>query len=111
MTRSPSAKSLHQRLMTKGRLRQLQMINTVASLGNINKAAGALGISQPAITKAIAEFEADIGVPIFERHARGMRPTPAGQDILILLRRIEETARFCAEVAAAHRGIALRLCE
>ena len=36
-------------------------------------------ISQPALSQQIAELEARLGVTVLQRHARGVRPTPAGE--------------------------------
>ncbi|TXH70884.1 MAG: LysR family transcriptional regulator [Thiothrix sp.] len=63
-------------------LRQLQYFTVTASLGSMSQAAQQLSISQSAITEAIKELEADLGILLFERHARGLRLTHAGQKFL-----------------------------
>lgn len=57
--------------------------------GGIGRAAEALGISQPALTKAIQRVEAAAGLPLFERSANGMAPTHAGQVFIERARRIQ----------------------
>ena len=51
---------------------------------NLHKAADALGISQPPLTRQIRQLEEDIGVPLFLRHSKGMTLTPAGKKLVSL---------------------------
>ena len=60
------------------KLRPLVVFAAVAETGRIGAAAGALHISQPAVTKAIRELEATVGAPLFRRHARGVSLTEEG---------------------------------
>jgi LysR family transcriptional regulator, hca operon transcriptional activator len=55
----------------------------VAEEGQITRAAKRLHIAQPALSQAIAQLEADIGFRLLERHARGVRLTPAGERFLV----------------------------
>ena len=41
--------------------------------------ADSIGVTQPAVSMAIRQFEESIGVALFDRTARGMIPTPAGR--------------------------------
>ena len=65
----------------------------VARLGSLNKAAEALMIAQPNISRSIKELEADLGITIFQRSAKGMELTPDGEEFMDyardVLRRIE----------------------
>ena len=72
----------------------------VARLGSLNKAAETLMIAQPNISRSIKELEADLGITIFQRSAKGMVLTPDGeefigyaQDILLRLDKIEKSYR------------------
>jgi len=47
----------------------------VMETGSLNKAAQQLHVSQPALTKSIQRMEAQLGVKLFERDSRGVRPT------------------------------------
>ena len=49
---------------------------------SISKAAEKLFVSQPFLSKAIRELEADIGIDIFNRTSRGVIPTKKGEDFL-----------------------------
>ncbi len=59
--------------------RQLYYFTTVAELGSVAAASRTLHIAQPAVTRQIHNLEETIGVPLFERHARGMSLTAAGR--------------------------------
>lgn len=54
----------------------------VARLGSLNKAAETLLIAQPNISRSIKELEADLGISIFNRSARGMVLTPEGEEFI-----------------------------
>lgn len=65
-------------------LRELRLLLAVARSGSILKAANEIGITQPALSKCIAELEDTFGVRVFDRTNRGVSPTPHGE---VLLRR------------------------
>ena len=54
----------------------------VARLGSLNKAAETLMIAQPNISRSIKELEADLGITIFQRSAKGMVLTPDGEEFI-----------------------------
>ena len=54
----------------------------VARLGSLNKASEALLIAQPNISRSIKELEADLGIAIFTRSAKGMELTPEGEEFI-----------------------------
>ncbi len=54
----------------------------VAEEGQITLAAAKLHLAQPALSQAIAQLEAEVGFQLFERHARGVTLTPAGEVFL-----------------------------
>jgi DNA-binding transcriptional LysR family regulator len=51
----------------------------VCRLGSLSAAAAELHHTQSAVSRQIAGLEQQLGVPLIERHARGVRPTPAGE--------------------------------
>ena len=61
------------------KLNQLRDVAAVAEQGSIRAAARSLGLAQPALTRSIHELEHELGVPLFERRARGVSPTPVGE--------------------------------
>jgi len=54
----------------------------VAKKGSLNKASEALLIAQPNISRSIKELEADLGITIFDRSAKGMFLTPEGEEFI-----------------------------
>jgi len=64
------------------RLKDLQVFATVAQLGSMAKAAQRLGVTQPAISKVIADLEHTLHVRLLDRAARGVEPTMYGHALL-----------------------------
>lgn len=60
-------------------LNNYRIFYTVASLGNISKAADKLFISQPAISKSISNLEKGLGVTLFSRTSKGVSLTEEGE--------------------------------
>jgi DNA-binding transcriptional LysR family regulator len=58
------------------------MLLAVADAGSMAKAATRLAISQPAISRAIADAELTLGVPLFDRNPSGVEPTQYGRALL-----------------------------
>jgi DNA-binding transcriptional LysR family regulator len=56
-----------------------QTFVTVCRLGSMSAAAVELHHTQSAVSRQIAGLERQLGVPLVRRHARGVRPTPAGE--------------------------------
>ena len=75
----------------------------VAEEGQITSAAQKLRIAQPALSHAIAQLEARLGTKLFDRHARGVTLTPAGQRFLVKARSALEAFNE-AELAAMSGG-------
>jgi DNA-binding transcriptional LysR family regulator len=61
------------------KLRQLEVLIAVGQLGNMAKAAEQLAISQPVVSKTIADLESTLGVRLFDRNQRGVEPTLHGR--------------------------------
>src|SRR5262245_54124949 len=64
------------------KLRDLNILLAVAEAGSMAKAATRLAISQPAVSRAIADMEHTLGVTLFDRSPHGVEPTPYGQALL-----------------------------
>lgn len=66
------------RISLRLKLKDLHTLRTIAAAGSMAKAARQLALSQPAISKAIAEMEHTLGVPLLERSSRGVHLTEFG---------------------------------
>ncbi|PMS35743.1 LysR family transcriptional regulator [Trinickia symbiotica] len=64
----------------QGRLRMqhLRLLIAVEERGSLRQAADVLALTQPAVTKMLRDMETLLGVTLFERHVRGLRPTRFG---------------------------------
>src|SRR5258707_160873 len=71
-----------ERISRRLKLRQLNVLLAVARCGSMAKAAEQLAISQPVISKAIAELEHVVGVRLLDRVPQGVVPTPHGRALL-----------------------------
>jgi len=80
-------------------LRQLQYFVAVAEHGSVSHAAHPLSISQSAVTEAVKDLEADLGVRLFDRHARGLAITHRGHQFL------RHAKSILAEVQGARRAV------
>jgi DNA-binding transcriptional LysR family regulator len=84
----------------------LRYVDQVARSGSIQKAAKELNVAASAIDRQILLLEQDMGVDLFERFARGMRLTAAGDALVTLARRWRaDERRFANDVKQLH-GIA-----
>jgi DNA-binding transcriptional LysR family regulator len=64
------------------KLRELRILLTVAKAGSMAKAAAELAISQPNVSKAIADLEQAFGARLLDRSARGVEPTTYGLAVI-----------------------------
>jgi DNA-binding transcriptional LysR family regulator len=89
-------------------LRQLQYFVAVAQKGSVSGAAQSLSISQSSVTEAIKELEADLGVALFERHARGLNITYKGHQFLrhakAILGNVSDARRAFSDAGAVPSG-------
>lgn len=88
MAHAPDASVVYARLLARARLRHLQLMVAINDHGHLRHAAEAVGVSQPAATQALAELEQLLDLSLFERHAKGMRTTAAGQVLIPLVRQM-----------------------
>lgn len=64
------------------KLRDLTILLAVAESGSMGKAAAQFGVSQPVISKAIADLEAGLGIRLFDRSPQGAEPTDYGRALV-----------------------------
>ena len=81
-------------------LQQILDAIAVAQHGSLHAAARATGQTQPALTRSIRRLEDGLGAPLFERHARGVRPNEAGRRFLAHARRLAAEADSARDAVA-----------
>jgi DNA-binding transcriptional LysR family regulator len=81
-------------------LTQLEAFVLVARLGSVRAAAGALGVSEPAVSGALASLRQHLGDPLIQRGSSGMVLTPGGQRLVGIA---SQMVNLGAEATAAIR--------
>lgn len=91
------------------RLEQISYFLQVAETQSMTGAAKELYISQPALSKQIALLEREVGVPLFERKARGVVLTSAGRqfekDLKNILKELENAKKNAALAGKARKQL------
>src|SRR5580765_8359021 len=64
------------------KLQDLHVLMTVVQAGSMGKAAERLNITQPAVSRSIAELEHALGVRLLDRRRLGVEPTEFGRALL-----------------------------
>ena len=82
-------------------LRPIRYAHSVAAHRSFNRAAAALGIAQPTLSRSIKQLEQQLGLPLFKRSAQGVEPTDFG---LMFLREAESVV---AQVADLEQQVSL----
>lgn len=89
-------------------LQVLQYAISIAEHGSTLAAAREVNLTSSALSRQISQLEHELGVTLFERHSRGMRPTGAGEVFLDaarqVLRRMERLATDLDDVHSLRRG-------
>ncbi|WDR03973.1 LysR family transcriptional regulator [Devosia algicola] len=75
----------------------------IAEAGSVRRAAERLNITQPALSRSLAQLEKHYAQPLLERHARGVRPTGFGQRLLSTISRLARDWEL-AEIELASGG-------
>lgn len=81
-------------------LTQLEAFVLVARLGSVKAAAGALGVSEPAVSGALAALRKHLDDPLITRSAAGMSLTAGGQRLVGIA---SQMVNLAAEATAAIR--------
>ena len=74
----------------------LRYVDQVARSGSIQAAAKELRVAASAINRQILRLEEEMGVPLFDRYARGMRLTVSGETLVTLIRQWRSDERRAA---------------
>ncbi len=92
-------------MQTRFTLRQLEYLVAVGRFGSITLAAQHLSVSPPSISNAIAQMEAEFGLPMFVRkHAQGMALTQSGRALMAQAAKVLEAARDLSNLADLQKG-------
>ncbi len=70
------------RNLNRFHLNGLRALEASGRLGSLRAAAEELGVTVGAVSQQILKAEEQFGRPLFERHPKGLKPTPFGQDVL-----------------------------
>jgi DNA-binding transcriptional LysR family regulator len=77
-----AAAQWNDRVRRRLKLRDVDILLAVIQTGSMGKAASALNMSQPAVSKAIAYLEHTLGVRLLDRSRQGVEPTPYGRALI-----------------------------
>lgn len=89
-------------------LRQLQVFRAIAQDRNFSRAGARIGLSQPAVSRAVLELEGQLGLKLLDRTTREVALTDAGQSLASRLERLldelEQALVDTRDMAGARRG-------
>lgn len=88
-------------------LRQLRHLLAVVEHGSFSRAAEAVHLTQPALTRSIQALEATVGSAVLERNRGGIAPTDVGQLLLSHARLLDSATRDLERDIALTRGVEL----
>src|SRR5919109_3384428 len=71
-----------ERIGKRLKLRDLHILLAVVQWGSMAKAAAELAVSQPAVSKAIADMEHTVGLRLLDRTRHGIEPTVYGRALI-----------------------------
>lgn len=86
-------------------LRQLQAVAAIARLGKITSAANHLSVTPPAVTLQLQSIERIVGLSLFDRTPKGLRPTDAGRYFASLYARVESLLEEANETVLEMKSI------
>ncbi len=87
------------------RYRSITYFDAVRRYGSIREAARKLGVAASAINRQLIQFETDLGMPLFERFASGMKLTAAGEVFARHVLTVLQDARRATDELDALRGL------
>lgn len=100
--------------MARISFRQVEAFRAVMIAGTTTGAAEILYVSQPAVSRLLSDFEANVGMPLFERQKKRLVPTPEAMILFDEVEKsfvgIEKLARTAEELKEFHRGTLRIVC-
>ena len=97
-------------LLLRGRIPMVALIQTLAVAEHLNfrHAANALGVAQSSVSTRVKTLEEDLGILLFERHARGVRLTEAGrhfvEKVAVGIDHLDHAVKTAGLLASGQRG-------
>jgi DNA-binding transcriptional LysR family regulator len=89
-------------------LRQCEVFRLVVETGSVTEAAGRLHVTQPAVSKLLAQLERDLGFRAFTRERRRLVPTPEGRALYDEVERafvsLDYLTRFARDLKGLRQG-------
>jgi DNA-binding transcriptional LysR family regulator len=97
-------------LLSRLRIRQLQLLIALDEHKSMHKAAGAMAMTQSAASKMLHELEAMLEAPLFERSKSGMIPNQFGHCVIRYARLLAtDLSALCADISEIRSGRGGRL--
>ncbi len=87
-------------------LPDLRLVAAIADSGSLTRAAEQVHLAPSSASHRLTQLEAALGVPLFQRHARGLTPTPAGESLLRHARQVfAQLEQMHADLASYASGV------
>ena len=97
--------TLTPRLVNRLRLKHWALLSALGDTGTMVQAAASINVTQPAATKMLYDIEQAFEFALFERHARGMRATPLGSEVVAYARQTQASlGRFLEDLQIKRNG-------
>ncbi|WP_288251427.1 LysR substrate-binding domain-containing protein [uncultured Hydrogenophaga sp.] len=92
------------------KMRHLQLLVALDDYRHLGKVAALMHVTQPAISKTLAELQTGLGSKLFERTGRGLRPTDVGAALIRHARKmLQDLSEAGDELHAISTGISRRI--
>lgn len=85
-------------------IRELRHLLSIEEFRHFGRAAKAVGMSQPALTKSLQRIERSLGAKLFERSRHRVSPTAVGEEVLARARRLVQEAEQLQRAVDAMTG-------
>jgi len=93
------------RLVNRLKLKHWTLLSALGETPTLHQAAARINVTQPSATKMLADIEGAFGFALFERHARGMRATALGSEVVAYARQAQASLdRFLEDLEIKRRG-------
>lgn len=93
------------RLINRLRLKHWALLAALAETRTLHEAANRISVTQPSATKMLADIELAFQFALFERHSRGLRATPLGEEVVTYARQSQASlTRFIEGLDVKRRG-------